>query len=84
MWKPRNNEVCLATPPVDANWATSSEESTRGADPVADKIVATGDMLAGEVVTDVQLGHLNDACQLSLITVSSSGRRVWRVNGVSP
>lgn len=51
---------------------------------MADKIVATGDMLAGEVVTDVQLGHLNDACQLSLITVSSSGRRVWRVNGVSP
>jgi len=55
-----------------------------GPDPVADKIVATGDTLGGEVVTDVQLGHLNDGCQLSLLTVSSNGRRVWRVDGVSP
>jgi hypothetical protein len=55
----------------------------RGPDPVADKIVAKGDTLGGEVVSDVQLGHLNDACQLSLTTVSASGRRVWRVNGVS-
>jgi hypothetical protein len=51
---------------------------------VADKIIATGDTLGGEVVADVQLGHLNDACQLSLLKVSSNGRRVWRVDGVSP
>jgi hypothetical protein len=68
----------------EANLAGGGRGIFKGPDPVADKIVATGDTLAGEVVTDVQLGHLNDACQLSLITVSSNGRRVWRVTGVSP
>jgi hypothetical protein len=55
-----------------------------GPDPVADKIVATGDTLGGEFVTDVKLGNLNEACQLSLLTLTSGGYRLWRVNGVRP
>jgi hypothetical protein len=56
----------------------------RGPDAVANKIVAAGDTLGGEVITDVQLGQLNDNCQLSMATVSASGRSVWRVSGIRP
>jgi hypothetical protein len=45
--------------------------------------VAVGDELDGEVVTEVQLGQLNDACQLSFATNGASGRRVWRADGIS-
>jgi hypothetical protein len=55
----------------------------RGPDVARDKIVAEGDELGGELVTEVQLGELNDACQLSFATVSASGRRVWRA-GMQP
>ncbi|MEY2933593.1 MAG: hypothetical protein RL033_4342 [Pseudomonadota bacterium] len=54
-----------------------------GPDAEQDKIVAVGDELNGEVVTEVQLGQLNDACQLSFATVSASGRRVWRAEGIA-
>jgi hypothetical protein len=49
-----------------------------GPDAEADKIVAVGDELNGELVTEVELGQMNDACQLSFATVSESGRRMWR------
>ncbi len=54
-----------------------------GPDPVADKIVAVGDELKGEVVSGVQLGQLNDSCQLSFATESASGRKVWRADGIA-
>jgi hypothetical protein len=56
----------------------------RGPDAVADKIVAAGDTLGGELVTDVQLGQLNDSCQISIAIERPSGRSVWRVGGVAP
>jgi hypothetical protein len=55
-----------------------------GPDPVADKIVETGDILGGERVIDVQLGNLNNACQLSLLALTGSGFHVWRVDGILP
>lgn len=66
----------------EATLANGSKGVFSGADHVADKIVAAGDTLGGEVVTDVVLGHLNDACELSLTTASASGLRVWRVSGL--
>jgi hypothetical protein len=67
----------------DATLANGNRGVFDGPDPVANKIVAAGDTLGGEVVTDVVLGHLNDACELSLTTVSASGLRVWRVSGLN-
>jgi hypothetical protein len=66
----------------EATLANGNKGVFDGPDPVADKIVAAGDTLGGEVITDVVLGHLNDACELSLTTVSASGLRVWRVSGL--
>lgn len=56
----------------------------RGPDPVLDKIIMTGDSLDGELVTVVQLGQLNQSCQLSFAVQSASGRSIWRVSGVGP
>jgi len=56
----------------------------RGPDPVGDRIVAVGDELGGEVVTDIQLGQLNDECELAFAAVTASGRSVWRASGVAP
>jgi hypothetical protein len=67
----------------EATLANGSKGVFDGADPAADKIVAAGDTLGGEVVTGVILGRLNDACELSLTTASASGLRVWRVSGLS-
>jgi hypothetical protein len=67
----------------EAELAAGGRGIFQGPDPVADKIVAVGDELDGEVVTEVQLGQLNDACQLSFATNGASGRRVWRADGIS-
>lgn len=67
----------------EATLANGSKGVFDGPDPVSNKIVAAGDTLDGEVITDVVLGHLNDACQVSVTTVSASGLRVWRVSGVN-
>jgi hypothetical protein len=66
----------------EATLANGSKGVFDGPDPVANKIVAAGDTLGGEVITDVVLGHLNDACELSLTTAGASGLRVWRVSGL--
>lgn len=62
----------------EAELAAGGRGIFQGPDPVRDKIVAVGDELSGEIVTEVLLGQLNDSCQLSFATVSASGRRVWR------
>lgn len=62
----------------EAELAAGGRGIFRGPDAVRDKVVAVGDVLEGERVTEVQLGQVNDSCQLSLTTVSASGRRVWR------
>lgn len=49
-----------------------------------DAVVLVGDELGGEPVEDVQLGELNNACEMTLATTSASGRSVWRVTGVAP
>jgi hypothetical protein len=67
----------------EATLANGNKGVFDGPDPVANKIVAAGDTLGGEVVTDVVLGHLNDACELSLTTAGASGLRVWRVSGLN-
>lgn len=68
----------------EAELDTGERGIFKGPDPVLDKIVAVGDELGGEAVTEVQLGQLNDACELSLATVSESGRSVWRIGGITP
>jgi hypothetical protein len=56
----------------------------RGADVEQDAVLLTGDELAGEPVSDVQLGQLNSAGELSLLVTSAAGRSVWRVSGLEP
>ncbi len=55
----------------------------RGADPVQDAVVLSGDELAGEVVSEVRLGQLNSSGELALLITSASGRSVWKVSGVA-
>jgi hypothetical protein len=56
----------------------------RGPDTTADKVLVVGDTLGGEQVEALQLGQLNDRCQLALVTDGPSGPRVWRVSGIAP
>lgn len=69
-----------ASPVADPNWGVY-----RGPDPIADKIIQTGDLLDGRIVSLVMLGELNDAGQFSLLTSEFGGdRNIWRVGGVQP
>jgi hypothetical protein len=54
-----------------------------GPDPIADKIIVTGDSLDGELVTLVQLGQINQSCQIAFAVESAAGRSVWRASGVA-
>lgn len=56
----------------------------KGPDPELDAILTVGDELDGELVSDVHLGQLNDACELSIATTGPSGRSIWRASGVTP
>ena len=54
-----------------------------GPDPVADKVLATGDVRGDQLFSVVGLGEINNAGDISIWTsdFNSTDRQVWRVEG---
>ena len=54
-----------------------------GPDPVADKVLASGDVRGNQLFSIVGLGELNNAGEISIWTsdFNSTDRQVWRVDG---
>lgn len=57
-----------------------------GPDPVANKVLAVGDTLDGDLISSINLGDLNNNGQIAIHTTAhpSLQRSVWRVSGVHP
>lgn len=68
----------------EADFAFGGGGLFAGPDPVADRILATGDTLGGHLVSAVSLGEQNDSGQLTLVTIDGGTgvRSVWRVSAI--
>lgn len=57
-----------------------------GPDPIAHKVLATGDIRGDQLFSWIRLGEINNAGEITLLTsdYNSTDRQVWRVDNVFP